>query len=111
VARLRVSTDAVERAVAESIDSQGGDVYFVPKPWFVVETTLTKGAGTNHGTPWPYDRQVPVIFWGAGVSKTMPATPLSALRIAPTISALLRVPPPSTAREPALPGAPPVRSP
>ena len=38
-----------------------GDVVVLHMPNY-----LGGGSGTSHGTPFPYDTHVPVIFWGPG---------------------------------------------
>jgi hypothetical protein len=62
------------------------------------------GVGTNHGTPWRYDREVPALMYGHGVAKAAASEVLSQSRIAPTLAALLDVPPPAATTEPPLPG-------
>lgn len=101
-APLRQSRDPIERAVGLSIDARPpGDVYLVPSPGFVVDPDLAVGQGTSHGGPWATDREVPVLFFGAGVEKSVSHETQDALSTAATIAALLAVPAPSGV---ALPG-------
>ncbi len=50
--------------------------------------------GTDHGTPYTYDRRVPVILSGPGVRRGRYAQPIDPRDIAPTLAFLLGVPPP-----------------
>lgn len=107
ILRRQGTTDPMKRAIALGVDDHAdADVFFVPKPFYVIDPGIVPGAGTNHGTPWPYDREVPVIFWGPGVSHVTSTVPLDALRVAKTIAALLGIAAPLTAHGAALPGAP-----
>ncbi|HUH01904.1 MAG TPA: alkaline phosphatase family protein [Kofleriaceae bacterium] len=98
--------DPVRRAAALSSDpSLAGDIFVVPAlGWMVDESP--RGAGTSHGSPWPYDVEVPVVFWGPGVTRVDSAEPIDQRHVAATIAALLGVAPPPTARAGALPGSP-----
>jgi hypothetical protein len=92
-------TDPVERAVAMSAGGDApGDLYVVPAPNFVVDPDIVPGRGTSHGSPWRYDREVPLIVWGAGVKPARVQEVADFRTIAATLAALLGVPPPETAR-------------
>lgn len=85
---MRKSSDPVKRAAALShYPPRSGDLIIVPtKNW------LLSSAATTHGTLYPYDQRVPVIFFGAGVRaghRDGPATPAD---IAPTLAALAGAP-------------------
>jgi hypothetical protein len=76
---------------------RSGDVYVVQKPyWFLYEET-TIPICAIHGSPWRYDTFVPVFFAGAGVKAQKVARPVQPADIAPTLSAILGVKPPSGA--------------
>lgn len=45
--------------------------------------------GTTHGTPWSYDADVPLVFWGRGAAAGRFETPSSTLDLAPTLGRLL----------------------
>lgn len=102
-ASLRASSRDVERLVGNSLsDDPPGDLYLVTdRGWF---DALSERGGTNHGTPWPYDRLVPIIMWGAGIEKRESDDVHSILEIAPTLAALLDVPTPARAPTEPLPG-------
>ena len=102
-ATLRSSGKELERLVGENLpEDPPGDLYLVTDPgWF---DELSNAGGTNHGTPWDYDRSVPVLMWGAAIERRTSRRTQDALRVAATLSALLNVPPPSGAPRAPLPG-------
>lgn len=53
--------------------------------------------GTGHGTPYEYDRHIPIIFMGSGIKAGTYSQECSSVDIAPTLAALLGL---SFAREP-----------
>ncbi|MCG8589805.1 MAG: alkaline phosphatase family protein [Proteobacteria bacterium] len=46
-------------------------------------------AGTSHGSPYAYDRRVPLVFWGRGVAAGSVSGPAATVDIAPTLAAEL----------------------
>jgi predicted AlkP superfamily pyrophosphatase or phosphodiesterase len=58
------------------------------KQW---EHLSDRPGGTGHGTPYEYDRHVPVVFAGPGVTAGTYAAACGPEDIAPTLAALLRV--------------------
>ena len=73
-----------------------GDVYFVYEPYWLGYPTPT----ASHGTPWPYDREVPLLAYGSGirggVRNRTTVTPGLAVSVA---AAVLGIEPPSGALE------------
>jgi len=49
--------------------------------------------GANHGTPWPMDVQIPIVFWGDGLTPRTVDRPVRSVDIAPTLARLLGVRP------------------
>jgi predicted AlkP superfamily pyrophosphatase or phosphodiesterase len=45
----------------------------------------------GHGSPWDYDRRVPILVWWSGVAPSDPAQPIETVDIAPTLAPLLAV--------------------
>lgn len=70
---------------------RSGDLVIVVKPFYLQRTEY----GTSHSTPYSYDTHVPVIFYGAGIVSGSYANPSSPSDIAPTLSTLLKIEPPS----------------
>jgi predicted AlkP superfamily pyrophosphatase or phosphodiesterase len=54
------------------------------------------GAISSHGSPWDYDRRVPIIFWRPGERGEEHFWPLRTVDIAPTLANLIGVPTPDT---------------
>jgi predicted AlkP superfamily pyrophosphatase or phosphodiesterase len=73
---------------------RSGDVLFVSKPFYVVSDYPR---GTNHGTPYAYDVQVPVVFAGRGVKPGLYRQEIDPVDVAPTLSALLEMGMPASA--------------
>ena len=63
----------------------------------VAETCLVSDYpdGTTHGSPWLYDRAVPIVLFGAGVTPGSVDTPAHTVDIAPTLAHRLGVEPPA----------------
>lgn len=55
------------------------------------------GAGSGHGSPYVYDMAVPLMFAGPGVRPGVRRHPVDMTRMAPTLAALLGIPPPGAA--------------
>lgn len=51
-------------------------------------------SGTSHGSPYGYDRDVPLVFFGPGVPKGAVPGPAATVDIAPTLAVLLGLEPP-----------------
>jgi hypothetical protein len=107
-AALRASADPIERLIGQSIsDTPPGELYVVPSEWSVAEEELPAEAGTSHGSPYDYDRQVPVIFSGPGVTHGETTTDgIEQARVASTIARLLGIEAPALAAHEPLPGSP-----
>jgi hypothetical protein len=102
-AKLRASNREIKRLVGASLPKEApGDLYLVTSEgWF---DALSETGGTNHGTPWPYDRQVPVLMWGAGIERRTSKKVHSVLQVATTLCILLDIPPLALAPRNPLPG-------
>lgn len=86
-AAARTSKDAVIRAAALSyFPDRSGDLTIVPK-----ENWILAGAGTTHGTPYPYDQEVPVILYGAGIRAGLIKDAATPADIAPTLASIVDV--------------------
>ena len=65
--------------------SRSGDVIYVYQPY---QLEGSGGTGTTHGSPYAYDRHLPVMLLGPGVRKGVYAEQASPADIAPTLSIL-----------------------
>jgi predicted AlkP superfamily pyrophosphatase or phosphodiesterase len=85
-------TDPIERRALHGFyPARSGDVVMVAEPYKYIAETIT----ATHGSPYSYDTHVPTIIMGAGVTPGRYLEPASPADIAPTLSALLRITPPS----------------
>jgi predicted AlkP superfamily pyrophosphatase or phosphodiesterase len=79
----------------ESFDAERSADIFVE---FRSNTTLgwprSPGYVAGHGSPWDYDRRVPILFWWPGAPSVVSALPIETVDIAPTLAAQLRIPHP-----------------
>ncbi len=86
----------IARKAANSFNSKrSGDVFLVLMPFAVPSSFAT---GTTHGTPWNYDTQVPLIFWGSAFKPGFYATPCQPTDLAATLAARLGLTQPSGAQ-------------
>ena len=89
----RVGPDAIsQRVVRNYFAGRTGDVFLVPKPYYV-----SSDKTTGHGTPYSYDTNVPVILWGPFFAPGRYASVASPADIAPTLAFILHVTRPSVA--------------
>lgn len=74
---------------------RSGDVYYQVRPYWV-----DRKNGTNHGSPYRYDVQVPLVWFGVGVKPGVYLQPVGMEDVAPTLAHLLGVlaPPQSRGR-------------
>ena len=66
-------------------------IYIPEAFWSSADYTL----GATHGTPYSYDTHVPILMSGAGIAPGDHDERVSTLDIAPTLSGLLHILPPS----------------
>jgi predicted AlkP superfamily pyrophosphatase or phosphodiesterase len=81
------------RKVLNSFNSKrGGDVFVVLAPFAVPSSSAS---GTSHGTPWNYDSQVPLIFWGSAFKPGFYPNACQPTDLAATLAARLGLTQPS----------------
>jgi predicted AlkP superfamily pyrophosphatase or phosphodiesterase len=78
-----------ERARASFDPDRSGDFLILLKPR--VTGIATPGAGyvATHGSPWDYDRRVPLLFWRKGMTGFEQPLSVETVDIAPTLAATL----------------------
>jgi predicted AlkP superfamily pyrophosphatase or phosphodiesterase len=64
-------------------------VSFQWEPWTI---PWVYPRGTTHGTPYLYDRKVPLLVMGPGVESGVDPTPVGAADVAPTLARFLGIP-------------------
>jgi hypothetical protein len=74
---------------------RSGDVYVVFEPGVFINDFDGLIVAATHGSPWRYDTYVPVVFAGAGIRAQSVARRITPYDIAPTLSAVLGIAPPS----------------
>ncbi|MBX3156837.1 MAG: alkaline phosphatase family protein [Deltaproteobacteria bacterium] len=90
----------LERAACLSYaDGVSGELYVVPAAGSLISDYR---GGTHHDAPFDDNRLVPVFVRAPGLAPTTSATRVSSLQVAPTVTALLRVPAPPAATAPPL---------
>lgn len=96
LARGETPNTPVYRAVLNNFHlKRSGDVYVVFEPqWFIADFDGLHVACT-HGSPWPYDTYVPMIFAGADLEPKTIYRAVSTVDVAATLSAYLGLQAPS----------------
>lgn len=72
--------------------SRSGDLYILTRPGYIFSSEPN---GTNHGSPYRYDTQVPLMIMGPGIKAGKYSQECSPADIAPTVAAILQVNSPS----------------
>lgn len=76
-------------------DKRSGDIFIVFEPnWFINDFGKLKVAST-HGSPWRYDSFVPIVFAGMNLKPGKVNRKVLTVDVAPTLSAFIRIKPPS----------------
>ncbi len=90
--------DPIERALRLSVvpDDQAA-LMFLTEPYHPLDLREPADRGTNHGTPYDYDRQVPVLALGVSVPRRRSAEVVDQMRVAATLARLLGIPAPFAA--------------
>jgi predicted AlkP superfamily pyrophosphatase or phosphodiesterase len=76
---------------------RSGDIYVVFEPNVFITDFDGLTVASTHGSPWRYDTFVPVIFAGAGLEPRTVSRPVTPYDVAPTLTNVLGVKPPSGA--------------
>ena len=89
---------ALYRAVLNNFNpKRSGDVFIVFEPnWFINDFDGLVVAST-HGSPWPYDTYVPIVFAGAGLKAQAVDRKVFTVDVATTLAAYMDTKPPSGA--------------
>ncbi|HSC35125.1 MAG TPA: alkaline phosphatase PafA [Thermodesulfobacteriota bacterium] len=74
---------------------RSGDVIVIMEPGWIEYKSKFGKKGTTHGAPYDYDTHVPLIFYGRNIKKGESIRPVYINDIAPTVSALLKIPYPN----------------
>ncbi len=87
----------LEERFAESVDAERSpDILIAFKPYSTLDHIDPAGNYiAGHGSPWNYDRRVPILFWRPGIAGYEQYLPIETVDIAPTLAALVGVPHPA----------------
>ena len=78
-----------DRARASFDARRSGDVVMLLDRAVVPIPAARDGYVATHGSPWDYDRRVPMLFWRRGLPGFEQPAPVETVDIAPTFAALL----------------------
>lgn len=80
----------LDRAKASFDPERSGDLVVLLKPR-VTPIYDTRSYVATHGSPWDYDRRVPILFWRKGVVPFEQPLAVETVDILPTLAGLLRI--------------------
>ena len=81
-----------ERARASFDPARSGDFLILLKPRVLGIATPGPGYVETHGSPWDYDRRVPMLFWRKGMQGFEQPLSVETVDIAPTLAATIGLP-------------------
>ena len=79
----------LDRARASFDAERSGDFVFLLKPMVMGAPTPQAGYVATHGSPWDWDRRVPILFWRKGMTPFEQPAPVESVDIAPTLAGTL----------------------
>jgi predicted AlkP superfamily pyrophosphatase or phosphodiesterase len=82
----------IERVRASYRQGRSGDFYVVLKKNLTPIADTSHGFVATHGSPWDYDRRVPILFWRPGFRGATVEVPAETIDIMPTLAALIEFP-------------------
>jgi hypothetical protein len=82
----------LQRARASFDNARSGDFYVVLRPRITPIAAPGSGSVATHGSPWDYDRRVPILFWRRGMAGFEQPLAVETVDIMPTLAALIRLP-------------------
>jgi predicted AlkP superfamily pyrophosphatase or phosphodiesterase len=82
----------LERAKASFDPERSGDFVVLLKPRVTPIFDTSRGYVSTHGSPWDYDRKVPILFWRKGMTPFEQPLAVETADIMPSLAALIGVP-------------------
>lgn len=79
----------IQRARASYYAPRSGDLLVLLKRGVVPIAKPGPGYVATHGSPWDYDRRVPILFWRKGMTPFEQPGPVETVDIAPTLAGLI----------------------
>ncbi len=80
-----------QRARASYAADRSGDLLVVLDPRITPIFDTSRGYVATHGSPWDYDRRVPILFWRRGMTPFEQPMSVETVDILPTLAALIGV--------------------
>jgi hypothetical protein len=77
----------IQRARASFHAPRSGDLLVLLRRGVVPIPEARTGYVATHGSPWDYDRRVPILFWRKGMTGFEQPSPVETVDIAPTLAA------------------------
>ena len=94
----RLPDTYLNRAAIRNYNSKrSGDILVLFKPYYFVNDFHGETVAANHGGPWRYDTYVPVVFAGGKIKPERIDREIEPKDIAPTLTAIMKIKPPSGA--------------
>ena len=84
-----------QRVRASFVPGRSGSIYIVLRHGTLAIPEGSAGYVATHGTPWDYDRRVPLLFWWSGINGFEQPMAVETVDILPTLAALIQLPVPS----------------
>jgi hypothetical protein len=82
----------IQRARASFDAQRSGDLIVLMKKGVSLLSKPGIGDVATHGSPWDYDRRVPILFWRPGMAAQDREEAVDTSNIMPTIAAMIGVP-------------------
>jgi predicted AlkP superfamily pyrophosphatase or phosphodiesterase len=82
----------IQRARASFDSKRSGDLVVLLKKGVSLLSKPGKGDVATHGSPWDYDRRVPILFWRPGMAPQDREEAVDTSNIMPTIAAMMGIP-------------------
>jgi predicted AlkP superfamily pyrophosphatase or phosphodiesterase len=82
----------LDRAKASFNPERSGDLIVLLKPYvslYQEPKKVDSDYSASHGSPWGYDRRVPILFWWRGITGFEQPTAVETVDIAPTLATLI----------------------
>lgn len=81
----------IQRAKASFDAERSGDFIVLLKPRVTPIFDTSRGYVSTHGSPWDYDRKVPILFWRKGMTGFEQSLAVETADILPTLAATIGV--------------------
>ena len=81
----------LERSKASFDPERSGELIVLLKPYVTMyeRASAPEAYVASHGSPWSYDRRVPIVFWWKGVTGFEQPAAVETVDIAPTLASFV----------------------